>query len=83
MWGQTFGEAYYKATLGSGDRLTGLPQEGETKTVFISVRDSDKAGVVDVAKRLAGFGFNIVATGGTHDMLVGAGVACKRVNKSQ
>ena len=26
--GQTFGEAYYKATLGSGDRLTGLPQEG-------------------------------------------------------
>ncbi|OAV35096.1 Carbamoyl-phosphate synthase large chain [Moraxella catarrhalis] len=79
--GQTFGEAYYKAILGSGDRLTGLPQEGETKTVFISVRDSDKAGVVDVAKRLAGFGFNIVATGGTHDMLVGAGVACKRVNK--
>lgn len=79
--GQTFGEAYYKAILGSGDRLTGLPQEGETKTVFISVRDSDKAGVVDVAKRLAGFGFNIVATGGTHDILADAGVVCKRVNK--
>lgn len=79
--GQTFGEAYYKAILGSGDRLTGLPQKGETKTVFISVRDSDKAGVVDVAKRLAGFGFNIVATGGTHDILADAGVACKRVNK--
>jgi carbamoyl-phosphate synthase, large subunit len=79
--GQTFGEAYYKAILGSGDRLTGLPQEDETKTVFISVRDSDKAGVVDVAKRLAGFGFNIVATGGTHDILADAGVACKRVNK--
>lgn len=79
--GQTFGEAYYKAILGSGDRLTGLPQEGEAKTVFISVRDSDKAGVVDVAKRLAGFGFNIVATGGTHDILADAGVACKRVNK--
>ena len=79
--GQTFGEAYYKAILGSGDRLTGLPQEGETKTVFISVRDSDKAGVVDVAKRLAGFGFNIVATGGTQDIRADAGVACKRVNK--
>ena len=79
--GQTFGEAYYKATLGSGDRLTDLPQDGETKTVFISVRDSDKAGVVDVAKRLAGFGFNIVATGGTHDVLTDAGVACERVNK--
>lgn len=79
--GQTFGEAYYKATLGAGDRLTGLPQDGETKTVFISVRDSDKAGVVDVAKRLAGFGFNIVATGGTHDVLTDAGVACEHVNK--
>ncbi|OPH33764.1 carbamoyl-phosphate synthase large subunit [Moraxella equi] len=79
--GQTFGEAYYKATLGAGDRLTGLPQDGETKTVFISVRDSDKAGVVDVAKRLAGFGFNIVSTGGTHDVLTDAGVACEHVNK--
>ncbi|UYZ88701.1 carbamoyl-phosphate synthase large subunit [Moraxella bovis] len=79
--GQTFGEAYYKATLGAGDRLTGLPQDGETKTAFISVRDSDKVGVVDVAKRLAGFGFNIVATGGTHDVLTDAGVACERVNK--
>ena len=79
--GRTFGEAYYKATLGSGDRLTGLPKDGETKTVFISVRDSDKAGVVDVAKRLSGFGFKVVATGGTHDVLVNVGVACERVNK--
>lgn len=79
--GATFGEAYYKATLGAGDRLTGLPKDGETKTVFVSVRDSDKAGIVDVAKRLSGFGFNIVATGGTHDVLAKAGVACERVNK--
>ncbi len=79
--GQTFGEAYYKATLGSGDKLTGLPEDGETKTVFISVRDSDKVGVVDVAKRLSRFGFDIVATGGTHNVLTQAGVACQRVNK--
>ena len=79
--GRTFGEAYYKATLGAGDRLTGLPKDGETKTVFISVRDSDKVGIVDVAKRLSGFGFKVVATGGTHDVLVNAGVACERVNK--
>lgn len=79
--GKTFGEAYYKATLGSGDRLTGLPQAGETKTVFISVRDSDKAGVVDVARRLASYGFNLVATGGTHDVITQAGIACERVNK--
>lgn len=79
--GKTFGEAYYKAVLGSGDRLTGLPVNGETKTAFISVRDSDKAGVVEVAKRLASFGFKLIATGGTHKVLTDNGVACSRVNK--
>ena len=79
--GKTFGEAYYKAIVGSGDRLTGLPVEGETKTVFISVRDSDKKGIVDVAKRLSSYGFTLVATGGTHQVISDAGIECKRVNK--
>ncbi|WP_066805037.1 carbamoyl-phosphate synthase large subunit [Moraxella oblonga] len=79
--GKSFGEAYYKAVLGSGDRLTGLPKNGETKTAFISVRDSDKAGIVDVAKRLQSYGFNLVATGGTHKVLTDNSIACERVNK--
>lgn len=79
--GTSFGEAYYKAILGSGDRLTGLPKQGETKTVFISVRDSDKKGVVDVAKRLSGFGFGLIATAGTHKVLTDNGIDCQRVNK--
>lgn len=79
--GKTFGEAYYKAIVGSGDRLTGLPVEGETKTVFISVRDSDKKGIVDVAKRLSSYGFTLVATGGTHQVISDAGIECSRVNK--
>ncbi|UNU73066.1 carbamoyl-phosphate synthase large subunit [Moraxella nasovis] len=79
--GQTFGEAFYKAIVGSGDRLTGLPKDGETKTVFISVRDSDKRGVVDVARRLVEFGFKVVATGGTYTVINEAGIPCERVNK--
>lgn len=36
--GKTFAEAYVKAQMGAGERL---PKQG---TVFLSVRDSDKAG---------------------------------------
>ncbi|ELA08967.1 carbamoyl-phosphate synthase large subunit [Moraxella macacae 0408225] len=79
--GETFAEAYYKAIIASGDRLTGLPTDGELKTVFISVRDSDKAGVVEVAKQMAQYGFNIVATSGTHKVLSENGIVCQKVNK--
>lgn len=79
--GKTFGEAYYKAIIGSGERLPGLPQAGEIKTVFISVRDSDKANVVPIAKQLADYGFKIVATTGTQEVLAEHGVECKQINK--
>lgn len=79
--GQTFGEAFYKAIIGTGDRLPGLPQEGETKTAFISVRDSDKENVVAIAQQLSDYGFKIVATAGTQKVLEAHGVDSKRINK--
>lgn len=79
--GKTFGEAYYKAIIGSGERLPGLPEADETKTVFISVRDSDKKGIVAVAKQLIDFGFQIVATSGTQQVLEEHGINCQRINK--
>jgi carbamoyl-phosphate synthase large subunit len=56
---ETFGSAFAKAQLGAGQRL---PREG---TAFISVNNLDKAGVVPIAKELAGLGFNLIATRGT------------------
>ena len=79
--GKTFGEAFYKAIIGSNERLPGLPTEGETKTVFISVRDSDKAQIAPIARQLADFGFNIVSTAGTQKVLSDAGIECKQINK--
>jgi len=73
--GSTFGEAFYKAQLGAGEKL---PTEGK---VFISVRDADKDGVVAVAKGFAELGFSIVATGGTHAKLAEAGLDVERINK--
>jgi carbamoyl-phosphate synthase large subunit len=73
--GRTFGEAYAKSQAGSG---TALPRKG---TALVSVRERDKPGAVDMARRLIERGFEIVATDGTAKAMVAAGLACKRVNK--
>jgi carbamoyl-phosphate synthase large subunit len=73
--GSTFGEAFYKAQLGAGEKL---PTEGK---VFISVRDADKDGVVAVAQGFVKLGFELVATGGTYNKLTEAGLTVERVNK--
>ncbi|GAA6136144.1 carbamoyl-phosphate synthase large subunit [Oceaniserpentilla sp. 4NH20-0058] len=73
--GETFGEAFFKAQLGAGEKL---PTEGK---VFISVRDADKTGVIPVAKGLKSLGFDLVATSGTYTALNDAGVEVERVNK--
>ena len=70
-----FGRAFAKSQLGSG---VTLPQEG---TVFISVRDSDKAAMVALGRRLVEMGFSLVATGGTESALSEAGLPATRVNK--
>jgi carbamoyl-phosphate synthase large subunit len=71
----SFERAFAKSQLGAGVRLP------ETGTVFISVRDSDKAAVVGVTRRLLDSGFSIVATRGTAARLREAGLPVRTVNK--
>ncbi len=73
--GKSFGEAFAKSQLGSG---VTLPTGG---TAFVSVRDVDKKGVVELGRELVALGFELVATGGTATVLDEAGVPCRRVNK--
>ncbi len=73
--GETFAEAFVKSQLAAGVRM---PTSG---TVLISVRNSDKPKVVDVAKSLAALGFAICATRGTAAYLVEHGVTVTPVNK--
>ena len=73
--GRTFGEAFAKSQLGAG---AALPAGG---TAFVSVRDRDKAEVVEVARALAELGFDLVATRGTAAALEAAELPCRRVNK--
>ncbi|MBM08750.1 MAG: carbamoyl phosphate synthase large subunit [Magnetovibrio sp.] len=70
-----FPRAFVKSQLGAG---TLLPQKG---TVFISVKDRDKPKIVNLARRLKGLGFDLMATNGTQKYLVARGLDVKRVNK--
>src|SRR6185437_8354594 len=53
--GQTFAEAFVKSQLGAGVKL---PRAGK---VFISVRQSDKPRIVEIARNLAQLGFTLYA----------------------
>jgi len=70
-----FAHAFAKAQIAAGNHL---PVGG---TVFISVRESDKAGLVEAAKALTAMGFKILATTGTAAHFRAAGIEDVRVVK--
>ena len=71
----SFERAFAKAQLGAGVKL---PLTG---TVFLSVRDGDKIGLVPMARRLTDMGFSIMATRGTAARIRAAGLTVRQVNK--
>lgn len=73
--GQSFAEAYAKGMLAAGAKI---PQPG---TAFLSVRETDKKGIVELARELHRRGFKLVATGGTAKVIRAGGVECHHVNK--
>lgn len=72
---EVFPAAFSKAQLGAGQRL---PERG---TAFISVKDADKAGAVQIGRILSGAGFTLLATSGTYAALVAAGIEAQSVPK--
>ena len=73
--GHTFGEAYAKAQTAAGESI---PDHG---TVFLSVRDADKAQLPDIARDFLDLGFSIVATRGSASVIRDAGMSVDVVNK--
>jgi carbamoyl-phosphate synthase large subunit len=71
----SFERAFAKAQLGAG---VVLPSGG---CVFLSVRDSDKPGLVALARRLTEMGFSILATRGTAARIRESGLPVNVVNK--
>ena len=73
--GDTFAEAYAKAQLGA---TASVPKSGRA---LLSVRDSDKKRVADLAAKLIELGYEIDATHGTAIVLGEAGINPRLVNK--
>ena len=71
----SFGVSFAKSQLASGNKI---PKEG---TCFLSLADMHKHEAPNIAQKLIANGFHIVATAGTHKILVQAGVASKAVLK--
>nr|WP_288915604.1 carbamoyl-phosphate synthase large subunit [uncultured Lachnoanaerobaculum sp.] len=66
--GKNFKEALYKAFVGAGIRLP------KHKKMIITVRDSEKSKVIDIAKRFRALGYTIYSTKGTAKVLNDNGV---------
>ena len=73
---ESLGEAFFKAEEGANSRL---PLEG---TVLISVNDKDKPDICAIAKSFHDDGFNLMATGGTYELIKKNGIPVRRVLKS-
>ena len=70
-----FALAFAKSQLGASVEL---PRDG---TVFVSVRDEDKARVLPAILILTQIGFKVLATGGTQRFLAENGIEAVKVNK--
>jgi len=72
---EDFGLAYAKSQAASFNRI---PTSGK---IFLSVKDKDKPKAVEVARKLVGLGFMLVATRGTAEHLRSQGIAVEVINK--
>jgi carbamoyl-phosphate synthase large subunit len=71
---ESFGMAFWKAQ----EAITPLPTGG---TVLITVVDSDRPAVGDVARQFTNLGFRILATSGTHAFLSSQGIPSTHILK--
>ena len=72
---KTFNEALYKAFAGSGIKLP------KHKNMIITVKDSDKEEIIDIARRFKDQGYKIFSTAGTAKVLNDNGIKAFQVRK--
>ena len=72
---KTFNEALYKAFAGAGIKLP------KHKNMIITVKDSDKEEIIDIARRFKDQGYKIFSTAGTAKVLNDHGIKAFQVRK--
>ncbi|MCR5657017.1 MAG: carbamoyl-phosphate synthase large subunit [Butyrivibrio sp.] len=72
---KSYSEALYKAFIGAGVKLP------KHKQMIITVKDSDKGEIIDIARRFEKLGYIIYATRSTADTLLENGVKARKINR--
>jgi carbamoyl-phosphate synthase large subunit len=76
----SFGGALRKGFVAAGIRLPD-PAKGQPARILVSISDEEKADSVDVLRRYVELGFSLLATAGTHALLIENGIPAERINK--
>ena len=71
----SLGKAYLKSQLSVNPRI---PEKGK---IFVSARDSEKQGILQISKRLLELGYSIVSTQGTAQFLAERGIEVLKAHK--
>jgi len=77
----TFAGALRKGFVAAGVRLPERRADGRRGRILVSIADEEKHESIEVLRAYADLGFTLVATGGTHRMLVEHGITPVFVNK--
>jgi carbamoyl-phosphate synthase large subunit len=76
--GKNITEALYKGLVAAGYKMASADKRG---SVFITVRDSDRAEIISVAEKFRKLGFSFYATPGTAKFLASKGFKVESVHK--
>jgi carbamoyl-phosphate synthase large subunit len=78
---RTFAGALRKGFIAAGIRLPEAADGGRLGRILVTISDDDKAEAVPIVRRYAELGYALVATAGTHLLLVENGIPAERINK--
>jgi len=76
-----FAGALRKGFIAAGLRLPDPSDPGRRGRILVSISDEEKEESVPILRRYADLGFTLVATEGTHELLIEHGIAAERINK--
>jgi len=77
----TFAGALRKGFVAAGVRVPERRADGNRGRILVSIADEEKAESIEILRAYADLGFTLVATGGTHRLLVENGIRSEFVNK--
>jgi carbamoyl-phosphate synthase large subunit len=77
----SFAGALRKGFVAAGVRVPERTTDGRRGRILVSISDEEKAESVPILRAYAELGFTLVATGGTHRLLVEHGIGAEFVNK--